>query len=54
MSGKKRYYVPENMVPELVAEITRSQAKSKVFLNVEVVPYKGRKYEKGTMVVTVG
>lgn len=54
MSRKKRYYVPGNMVSEFVEEITRSQARSKVFSNVEVMPYKGRKYEKGTMVVTVG
>ncbi len=50
----KRIYVSEKEVAETLSRITAEQAKSKVFLSVRVMPYRGNKYSRDTKVIIIG
>lgn len=52
---KKYYYVHKDEAEQIVRQITAEQARAGFFCNVEVKPYKGKKYSAGdTVVIVVG
>lgn len=51
----RRIYIPKEKTPEALEQITREQSRRGVFVNVEVKPYRGRKYDpEKTTVIQIG
>lgn len=48
-----RYYVDQSEVNALVAKLNRAQAKAKLFVNIRVIPYRGKKYPQDTTVTVI-
>lgn len=53
--GKRRLYVRKDEIDDVVSQITQQQIKANRFVNVEIRPYKGKKYDPDqTAVVIIG
>lgn len=51
----RRYYVDIAKADQFVKRINKRQCKNKVFVNIAIRPYQGKKYSsKSTVVVVVG
>lgn len=51
----KRYYINKADTEKVIRQITAAQQKANRFCNVNVKPYKGKKYDpENTVVVVVG
>lgn len=50
-----RYYINKKDIDKTLQKITEAQTKSRVFVNVSVKPYHGKKYDReNTVVITIG
>ena len=49
----KRYCVDKSEVSDLLERINRRQAKENLFVNVRVVPYRGKKYDRDKTVTVI-
>lgn len=53
--GKRRLYVSKDEVDKVIDQIGRQQHRANCFVNIEVKPYKGKKYDLDqTVVVVIG
>ena len=51
----RRIYINRSDVPEVLAEINRRQIARREFVNVQVKPYRGKKYDpESTAVIVIG
>ena len=51
----RRIYVDKSEVDKAIAEINSTQNRAKMFINVAVKPYKGKKYDPDrTAVIVIG
>lgn len=50
----KKLYVKNTDVEKILEDITRTQTKNKLFVNVQVKTYRGKKYPRDTVVICIG
>lgn len=48
------YYVNKSDLANVIQSITAKQQRQNLFVNIQVMPYAGKKYEKECVTVKVG